>query len=272
MPSYAVTGASRGIGLEFVRQISLHEENIVFGIVRNRATAHELSRLVVERANVHILEADVTEYRALKAAADEVARVTGGALTCLINNAAHLQDLRRTYTLDEYDRGEEDLLGYDLHDVINTNVLGVIHGINAFLPLLKAATNTNVARVVTISSMTADLDLTLSAEYYRHGAYSISKAAVNMAMAKYAAWFHDENIVFLSICPGIVDTATRTRTPEELEVYAGFVKFMQKAYPEWNGEQISPKESVEMMLGVILRWSRKDSGAFVSRFGNNQWI
>lgn len=98
----------------------MHEENIVFGIVRNRATAHELSRLVVERANVHILEADVTEYRALKVsnmdvvnvelltdsfvakvAADEVARVTGGALTCLINNAAHLQDLRRTYTLDE---------------------------------------------------------------------------------------------------------------------------------------------------------------------------
>ena len=88
-------------------------------------------------------------------------------------------------------------------------MVGVIHGINAFLPLLKATARTAVARVVTISSMAADLELTLSAEYHRHGAYSISKAAVNMAMAKYATRFRDENIVFLSICPGIVDTATR---------------------------------------------------------------
>ena len=36
--------------------------------------------------------------------------------------------------------------------------------------------------------------------------YGISKAALNLAVAKYAARFKDEGIIFLSITPGLVKT------------------------------------------------------------------
>ena len=42
--------------------------------------------------------------------------------------------------------------------------------------------------------------------------YAVSKAAGNMAMAKYAARFKNENLLFLSLSPGFVNTITHLRT------------------------------------------------------------
>jgi NAD(P)-dependent dehydrogenase (short-subunit alcohol dehydrogenase family) len=38
--------------------------------------------------------------------------------------------------------------------------------------------------------------------------YAISKAALNMAVAKFAAALKQEGFVFLALSPGLVDTAT----------------------------------------------------------------
>ena len=45
---------------------SANSDNIVFGLVRNKAAAQELVKLESERANIHVLEADVVDYNALK--------------------------------------------------------------------------------------------------------------------------------------------------------------------------------------------------------------
>ena len=50
------------------------------------------------------------------------------------------------------------------------------------------------------------------------------------------------------------------------------VKHFQRAFPDWDGKPITPETSVRMMLDVIHRWERKDSGAFVSHYGNKQWL
>jgi NAD(P)-dependent dehydrogenase (short-subunit alcohol dehydrogenase family) len=42
---------------------------------------------VKTRSNIHILEADITDYSALQAAAAETARITGRSLDYLIGNA-----------------------------------------------------------------------------------------------------------------------------------------------------------------------------------------
>jgi hypothetical protein len=41
--------------------------------------------------------------------------------------------------------------------------------------------------------------------------------------------------------------------------------------PDFKGP-ITPEESVKMQLEVINRWTMKELGAFVSHFGNKQWI
>lgn len=274
MPSYVITGANRGIGLEFVRQLSANPENAVFGLVRSKGNSQDLLSLEKERSNVHVLEADVTDAPRLKVAAAEVAKVTGGTLEYLINNAAFVQQDRREYDPTTYaERAEEALLEADLDANFRVNVLGVIHTTNAFLPLLRAAAAAGtLARVITLSSGVGDTELTLAARFAGHVPYCASKAAVNMVVAKYAARFADENIVFLAISPGLVDTATRPPTPEELEKAIAFIEAMKPIYPDWDGKPLTPEQSVKAVLSVVEKSGLKDSGAFLSHWGNKKWI
>lgn len=124
--------------------------------------------------------------------------------------------------------GQEDLLEKDLlesvSDVLskhvkeqplNThppqfriNVVGVTHTINAFLPLLRKGT---AKKVITISSGMGDLDFTSRTGISTQAPYSISKAALNMVIVKYAAQYKSEGFVFLAISPGLVNTAVKAR-------------------------------------------------------------
>lgn len=84
MSSYVVTGAARGLGVcnqiiyiflkifvfwqhikfELVKQLSTPSDNVVFALVRSAKTAGKLETLT--RPNVHIIEADITDVKALK--------------------------------------------------------------------------------------------------------------------------------------------------------------------------------------------------------------
>jgi hypothetical protein len=44
-----------------------------------------------------------------------------------------------------------------------------------------------------------------------------------------------------------------------------------KVAPHFKGP-ITPEESVKKQLEVIYRWTVEDTGAFVSHFGNKQWV
>ena len=67
-------------------------------------------------------------------------------------------------------------------------------------------------KVITISSGAGDLDATLwvGSTVPVGTMYSISKAAVNMAMAKYACQYKAEGFVFLSLSPGLVNTTGKS--------------------------------------------------------------
>jgi NAD(P)-dependent dehydrogenase (short-subunit alcohol dehydrogenase family) len=55
---------------EFLRQLSADAGNIVVGIVRDKAaTDKKVADELPDRSNITILEADITDYNALKVAA-----------------------------------------------------------------------------------------------------------------------------------------------------------------------------------------------------------
>jgi NAD(P)-dependent dehydrogenase (short-subunit alcohol dehydrogenase family) len=56
-----------------------------------------------------------------------------------------------------------------------------------------------------------DTGLVLYTGLANQAPYSISKAALNMVVAKYAAEYKAEGFVFLAISPGLVDTSTKAR-------------------------------------------------------------
>ena len=86
--------------------------------------------------------------------------------------------------------------------------MGVVHTINAFLPLLRKST---VKKVITLSTGLADPDVIIRARYTTNPAYPISKAALNLVIAEYAAQFQDEGFTFIAISPGVVNTAIKPR-------------------------------------------------------------
>ncbi|KAF7347319.1 NAD(P)-binding protein [Mycena venus] len=229
MSSYVVTGASRGIGLEFVKQLSANSEN--------------------------------------KLSAAEVSKATNNKLDYLINNAGSSTD--PGLTLNQFPSPEA--VEKDLLDNFKSNTIGVVHTTNAFLPLLK---NGSTKKVLTLSSGLGDLEVTVAGEYVGRVSYSISKAALNMVVAKYAAQYKAEGFVFLAICPGGVDTSETSKsepTAETLKENKMFLATATKLAPDFKGP-ITPQESVKMQLDVFNRWTVEETGAFVSRFGNKQWL
>lgn len=87
-------------------------------------------------------------------------------------------------------------------------MVGVVHTTNAFLPLLHAGA---AKKVISLSTGIASTDVTLGAAFTANAPYCVSKAALNLAVAKYAAELRPEGFTFLAISPGLVNTAEKPR-------------------------------------------------------------
>ena len=60
-------------------------------------------------------------------------------------------------------------------------------------------------KVICISSGMADLDMVNSLELDTGALYSVSKAAMNVVTGKFNAQYKKDGVLFISICPGMVD-------------------------------------------------------------------
>ncbi|KAI1474603.1 hypothetical protein K445DRAFT_70069 [Daldinia sp. EC12] len=273
MPSYVITGVSKGIGYEFVRQLSQDPSNTVIGVVRDKqATIKKVSEdaTLKGRSNIHILEADVTNYDAVQRIAAEASKITGGRLDYLIGNAgyiSHFDAYEPISVLAQNPKKLED----ELNKLVNVHVVGNIYLINAFIPqVLKG----QAKKVIILSTGFADLDLTRNFDLDLSALYSISKAGSNMAVAKFSAQYRKDGVLFLSITPGMVDVGHYTNaTPEQLQKLSGGLGKFADYAPNFTGP-MSPETSVKMMKSVWENASIENgsAGDFVSQFGNKQWL
>jgi NAD(P)-dependent dehydrogenase (short-subunit alcohol dehydrogenase family) len=86
--------------------------------------------------------------------------------------------------------------------MMDTNVLGNIHLYGLFMPLILKGES---RKVVVVTSGLGDIDWTNELELELSSLYSISKAAMNMVTAKFNAQYKKDGVLFVSICPGLVD-------------------------------------------------------------------
>lgn len=188
MSDVLITGANRGIGLEFVRQYSREGWN-VFGTTRERSEPGDLQSLRdAEGRSVTLLEADVMDEETLDGARKRVEQETD-ALDLLINNAG-------TYGSRE---GFENLTAVDLRTVFDVNCVGSFRTTQTFLPLLKRAGG----KVVFITSIMGSIEDNQSGGSYP---YRISKAALNMLGRTFAEEYRAEDVHALLLHPGWVQT------------------------------------------------------------------
>ncbi|KAM5444831.1 hypothetical protein MferCBS31731_000286 [Microsporum ferrugineum] len=266
MPFYLITGASRGLGYAWLEFLSRRPDNIVFGLVRDAdATKKRLEASGI--TNVHIVRADITDFKALSLAADQVASITGGALDVLIANAT--DNCKRSVWKTVVDLPPNELED-DLMETFKVNVVGLAHTVNAFLPLIRKGAQ---KKVVAISTFFADLEATNRFAFNNATPYAVSKTAANLLVAKFHAEAGvKEGILFMSISPGVVATQVAPPTPEAVKGRQSMTTRILEMAPHFKGA-VSPEESVRQQLDVIDKATVEAfGGAFVSQFGNRTWL
>jgi NAD(P)-dependent dehydrogenase (short-subunit alcohol dehydrogenase family) len=212
-----------------------------------------------------MLQADISDRASLVSARDSVTSITGGKLDYLINNAAYIDRVTESHSLDDFadaDNLDPKTLDAELLQSFRVNVVGVIDTINTFLPLIK---NGNAKKVVVISTGMADHDLVNNGQIWNSAPYTISKAAVNMVVSKYNARLASQGILVFALSPGVVATYG-DHEPTALQD-------LRKMVPGWPGP-LQPLESAEMCMNVIYDFSleKGNGGAFVSHHGNKEWL
>jgi NAD(P)-dependent dehydrogenase (short-subunit alcohol dehydrogenase family) len=63
-------------------------------------------------------------------------------------------------------------------------------------------------KVIAISTGMSDPEMTLKADIYQAASYAMSKAALNMTVAKFSALYRERDVLCMAICPGAVDTGS----------------------------------------------------------------
>ncbi|KAL3465891.1 hypothetical protein BJX64DRAFT_285170 [Aspergillus heterothallicus] len=270
MSSYAITGTSRGIGWAMLTNLSSNTANTVIALVRNKSgTEKRIAEELSDRKNIHVVHADLDDYKSLEAAAAEVTKITGGGLDYLIANAAYLTSFDQFDPIGVLGKTPE-LLEEHLLTNFRTNVVAQIHLFNLFTPLILRGRE---KKVIAITSGHADTDFVKRFNLPHAASYAISKVALNMAIAKFSAQYAEQGALFLAICPGMVDTGHfDNMTPEQMAGAAPmFAKFKEYS-PSFNGPR-APEDSVRDVLNVVHTSTvEKNAGDFLSHKGNRTWL
>jgi NAD(P)-dependent dehydrogenase (short-subunit alcohol dehydrogenase family) len=130
MASYAITGASRGIGLELVKQL-LEDEHVgkVFALSRGQPSSGLKTLQTKHNDRLIHVSASVDSTESVQSAAEEVETALGGkGLDVLVNNAG---------IQHAHPHGIRTMPAEQLMEVLDVNVAGPHRTIVAFLPLLE---------------------------------------------------------------------------------------------------------------------------------------
>ncbi len=184
MATYLVTGANRGIGLEFVRQLLARGDSVV-AACRKPEAADGLKALACDRLSV--LALDVTDGASLAAAK---AALGDRPLDGLINNAG-IAGAKPLTVLDADPA--------DLAHVLEVNTIAPLRIVQAFIDNLRKG---KAARIMTLSSRMGSTSHATADRI----AYRASKTAVNKIMQGLATELAPEGIAVVSVHPGWVRT------------------------------------------------------------------
>lgn len=177
MATYLVTGANRGIGYEYCRQLQAKGDRV---IAVCRTASEELKQLGVQvEEGVDIIsDASVTSLRS---------RLGEMAIDVLINNAGILKKI----TLEDLD--------FDcIREQFEVNALGTLRVTHTLLPLLKTGSKI----VLMTSRMGSIADNTSGSSY----GYRMSKVALSMAGKSLSLDLKPRGIAVAILHPGLVQT------------------------------------------------------------------
>uniref|UniRef100_A0A914DP31 Uncharacterized protein n=1 Tax=Acrobeloides nanus TaxID=290746 RepID=A0A914DP31_9BILA len=232
-----VTGTSRGIGLEFVRQLSkLNDVKHIFAGCRNPSDAKELLDLQKAHPNVIPIKLDVQDDQTIENAYDQVSKTLGNeGLNLLINNAGVFE------TEGSYDNPKREAF----QKTFDINSTGVAMVTAKFLPLVQKAAELKQRTIVANISSTGGSIGKVFKMTANNICYGMSKASLNYYTRLLSEYLKDSGIIFVALCPGWVRT-------------------------DMGGQRahLAPEDSISGLLRTISRLKIEDSGRYIDRNGD----
>jgi len=210
-----VTGANRGIGLEFVRQFRKRGYTVIAGY-RDPERSSELLGMIEKDDGLTGFVVDVVKPGQLESLRDHISEEIGH-LDMLVNNAAI--NIKYSGSIREVEES-------DLMESFHVNVVGPFLAANTLHPLLKKSKFPVIINISSAMGSIANADGNAIP-------YRISKAAVNMLTKSQAINYKDDGIIVAALHPGWVRTdmggdqatlSTRESVTGMLEVIDGLDK------------------------------------------------
>jgi NAD(P)-dependent dehydrogenase (short-subunit alcohol dehydrogenase family) len=189
-PTVLVTGANRGLGLEWTRQYAERGWHVI-ATARQPQDATALQQLARQTGRVRIEQLDATDANSVSALSQ---RLAGRPIDVLVNNVGMLGDE------PEQKLGSLDPGRFDTYMRVNT--LSALLVTQALLPNLRAGTQKKVAGISARVASFAAYPRIHSGLYY----YKASKTALNMVLKNLAMDLQTDGISVIALSPGVVNT------------------------------------------------------------------
>ncbi len=187
MKTILITGANRGLGLEFTRQLA--EQNYtVIATCREPLEADYLRQLAITYPKISIIDLDVSNDNSIENLKD---LMSGISIDWLINNAGTTGE--QGVTVGNINRA-------NFLKVMDINCFGPLKISEALLPNLQMGED---KLIVAITSLMGSISTNFLGRSY---AYRASKAALNCVMHSLAIDIADRDIKVMLLHPGWVRT------------------------------------------------------------------
>ncbi|KAL2075993.1 hypothetical protein VTL71DRAFT_936 [Oculimacula yallundae] len=236
MTLWIVTGANRGLGLEFITQLSRDSSNTIIALIRslsNTSSYTSLQSLKDSNSSIHILECDTGSEASISKFGSEFTSQFGKEtkIDFLLNNAGINATPEQT---------SSTMTGDSLANHINVNVMGPARIVQILDAHLKEG-----SVVMNMTSGLGSLSYNASKTPPEATVYSISKAALNMLTVHQAGQWKERGVKFLMVDPGWVktDMGGDRALLEKEESIAGMLKVLRSdktksgEYLEYNGNK-----------------------------------
>jgi 3-oxoacyl-[acyl-carrier protein] reductase len=221
-----VTGVSKGIGYELIKQMSKNPSLLVIGVSRNTAA---LSDYIKKNniSNILTIKADITKSTDQKKIAETLKKLKIN-LNVIINNAGEMVN-----------KPFQKISLKELQSVYTTNVFAPFQLIQILLPFFNLKNRTHI---VNISSMGGFQG---SAKFSGLSAYSSSKAALCGLTECLAEEFKTKNIAVNCLAIGAVQT-----------------EMLGKAFPGYKAP-LTAKEMAEYICNFALTGQKYFNGKII---------
>lgn len=211
--TYLVTGANRGIGLEFTRQLATRDaSSTIISTIRDTASVSEgLKSLCSSHGNIHLATCELADPASISSLASQVERILGRPSTASSSDTTHLGDSSKIDVL--INNAATNLLPTStpltldhksFQSEMATNVLGPALVVSSLLPVLHSG-----SLVVNLTTGLGSTSRTLAASWGTEATlYSVSKAALGMLSVHQARDPHlrENGVNVVGLDPGWVKT------------------------------------------------------------------